>query len=668
MKNIKENKSLLNHILLIIAIFITFSFAVNNGNKVILNKSYQMFGNHAYLTSSDYGYKLDEIHAYLNNALYREYQEVHDGDTKADLPKTVASMSPKLRGELKANVIGSYGPEVSYFIMDNNTDIVYSNSGAKSDSEFEKEYNKDGYTFINTRSNVTTTYVNGKKELFNVSYNLTNNFDMYDDNNSYLQTKVLPPTVLLAVNHDFTAGGYFKDSYDVYKSDAVWSTIGFVFSSFLLLYLLIIIKKKYGIRETLDVIGQIFNKVFLEIKLFTAYFIYGNFSSINGTIAAILFIFCLYCAAMYDNENLLNVSLYKKVMEIYKSNQVFKPFSKKVQSRMVNGITRCVVSGGILMLAFLLIAMGISGPYEQLYALIIVVSFIYLLYSIFRLYSSSIKSVKDIEDVYNYTETLGLGHFNENIYLSDNSYFKEIEYNLNALNEHIKEAVEEQVKSEKMKSELVTNVSHDLKTPLTSIINYVDLMKREDIKPEIAKEYLEILDSKSQKLKKLVEDIFDISKATSGNIELHNTNINLKSLINQSISEFSDSINENDLEVRVNVDDDVYVYADGERLGRVLENLIQNSVKYSLKGTRIYIDLEKDGPSITIINISNYEMDFTSDEILTRFARADKARDLEGFGLGLSIVQSFTGLMGIDFSVTIDKDLFKARLDFKNNK
>ncbi|WP_412398455.1 hypothetical protein, partial [Anaerofustis stercorihominis] len=130
LKNIKENKSLLNHILLIIAIFIIFSFAVNNGNKVILNKSYQMFGNHAYLTSSDYGYKLDEIHAYLNNALYREYQEVHDGDPKADLQKTVASMSPKLRGELKANVIGSYGPEVSYFIMDNNTDIVYSNSGA----------------------------------------------------------------------------------------------------------------------------------------------------------------------------------------------------------------------------------------------------------------------------------------------------------------------------------------------------------------------------------------------------------------------------------------------------------------------------------------------------------------------------------------------------------
>ena len=131
MKNIKGNKSLLNHILLIIAIFITFSFVVNNGNKVILNKSYQMFGNHAYLTSSDYGYKLDEIHAYLNNALYREYKEVHDNNPKADLFKSVADMSPKLRGELKANVIGSYGPEVSYYIC-----LLYTSSKNKSLNTF----------------------------------------------------------------------------------------------------------------------------------------------------------------------------------------------------------------------------------------------------------------------------------------------------------------------------------------------------------------------------------------------------------------------------------------------------------------------------------------------------------------------------------------------------
>ena len=210
------------------------------------------------------------------------------------------------------------------------------------------------------------------------------------------------------------------------------------------------------------------------------------------------------------------------------------------------------------------------------------------------MYVYSIKSIRDIDEVYFYIESLGKGGFYTDIHLNDDSYYKEIEYNLNSLKEHIKNTVEEQVKSEKMKSELVTNVSHDLKTPLTSIINYVDLMKKENISPDKAKEYLEILDNKSQKLKKLVEDIFEISKASSGNIKLNNSEINLRSIINQSIGEFSDKIDENGLMLKVNIEDDYIVNTDGEKLGRVLENLIQNAVKYSLKGTRIYIDLKKE--------------------------------------------------------------------------
>lgn len=308
------------------------------------------------------------------------------------------------------------------------------------------------------------------------------------------------------------------------------------------------------------------------------------------------------------------------------------------------------------------------GYYSDLMTGFFFACLIYLLYSIVKLYVYSIKSIRDIDEVYYYIKSLGDGSLYSDIHLNDESYYKEIEYSLNSLKDHIKTTVEEQVKSEKMKSELVTNVSHDLKTPLTSIINYVDLMKREDIKPDKAKEYLEILDSKSQKLKKLVEDIFEISKASSGNIKLNNSDINLKSIINQSIGEFSDKIEENGLTVKVDFEDDFVVNADGEKLGRILENLIQNAVKYSLTGSRIYIDLkrEEDKPSIIISNISNYEMNFTSEEILTRFARADKARDLEGFGLGLSIVQSFTDLMNIDFSISIDKDLFKAKLVFND--
>lgn len=667
MKNIKNDKHLTYHILLIIAIMITFTLSCGNIIDFIKDESYKNLSKEGYLTSSDYGEKLDEIHAYINNSLYIPYINAHDEGVKnKDLTKAIKKQTQNIRESLKLDIISNYGSEVSYFIVDNNLGEVYTNVNIKSAEDFAKNYNKDGFTYISTKNNLTETYVNKEKKLLNVSYNLSNNFDMENNENSYLRNYLKEPTVMMSVNNEFSESGYFKDNSEYFKNTARFSVIGIILLLTLLIYLLKLLKNKFGIKESCKLIAEVFNSIFIEIKILAILLIYNNIFSPKWMIVGGIFIFCLYCAIKFDNDNLLKSSIYKKIHELYQNNQVMAEFSKKVQSRIVFTITKCVISGGIALFLLFLLATGLASFGEFITALWLI-DIAYLFYSIFKLYTYSIKSIKDIDDVYNYTLALGKGEFKNEIHLSENSYYKEIEYNLNTLNEHIKETVEEQVKSEKMKSELITNVSHDLKTPLTSIINYVDLMKRENIKPNKAKEYLDILDIKSQKLKKLVEDIFEISKAASGNIELRNDNINLKSILNQSVSEFTDSIEENNLEIRMNAKDDIFVYSDGERLGRVLENLIQNAVKYSLKGTRIYIDLEvkENTPTIAITNISNYEMNFTSEEILRRFARADRARDLDGFGLGLSIVQSFTDLMNIEFNINIDKDLFKATLKFR---
>ena len=667
LKNIRKDKTLFSQVSICLIMFLSVLIMINSFADIISNRSYEVVNSNGYLNSSEYASQLDNLHANLNNSIYYQYYQVYVDNSVKDKNAEIKKLSTTLRSSIKLNTIENYGAEVLYFIVDNNNGEIYTNTTLASLETFESNYKKKGYTFINTTNNATDVYINNVQKYISVSYNLSNNFDMNNADNYFLRDVVKPPTVYVAISHEFSEGGYFASSLNDYRKNAYMNISNFIFFLILSIVLFKVIKDKFGLQETFEVLGQLFNDTFIEIRILILLFVLMNINAFEFKIVLVIFAILIICAVKYDYTNIISCSLYKYITSSYKTTKVRANFSKKVRSRIIGSITRCVISGGLSFIILILLIVGMEY-YSDLMTGFFFACLIYLLYSIVKLYVYSIKSIRDIDEVYYYIESLGEGSLYTDIHLNDESYYKEIEYNLNSLKEHIKNTVEEQVKSEKMKSELVTNVSHDLKTPLTSIINYVDLMKREDIKPDKAKEYLEILDSKSQKLKKLVEDIFEISKASSGNIKLNNSDINLKSIINQSIGEFSDKIEENGLTVKVDFEDDFVVNADGEKLGRILENLIQNAVKYSLTGSRIYIDLkrEEDRPSIIISNISNYEMNFTSEEILTRFARADKARDLEGFGLGLSIVQSFTDLMNIDFSISIDKDLFKAKLVFND--
>lgn len=239
---------------------------------------------------------------------------------------------------------------------------------------------------------------------------------------------------------------------------------------------------------------------------------------------------------------------------------------------------------------------------------------------------------------------------------------------VNSIGEGITRAVETSMKDEKMKADLITNVSHDIKTPLTSIINYVDLLKREHITDAKIRNYIAVLDQKSQRLKALINDLVEASKISSGNISLNIERINLVELVNQSVGEFSEKFDEKGLKVIINKPENpVNILADSRGVYRVIENLYNNIYKYSLDNTRVYIDIENVNgiAGLSIKNISADPLNISAEELTERFIRGDASRKTEGSGLGLSIAKSLVVAMNGTFDVSLDGDLFKVIITFK---
>lgn len=238
---------------------------------------------------------------------------------------------------------------------------------------------------------------------------------------------------------------------------------------------------------------------------------------------------------------------------------------------------------------------------------------------------------------------------------------------VNDLGDGLRHALQEQMKSERMKADLITNVSHDLKTPLTSIINYVDLLKREELHNEKANEYLEVLDQKSQRLKQLTEDLVEASRASSGNVVLDIRRIDVKELLMQTSGEFVERFEARGLQLVENFPQNPqYVDADGRRLWRIIENLFRNVEKYAMPHTRVYLDLINDGDRVafSLKNISENPLNISPEELTERFTRGDESRSTEGSGLGLSIAKDLTEIQQGIFEIYLDGDLFKVTVSF----
>lgn len=248
-----------------------------------------------------------------------------------------------------------------------------------------------------------------------------------------------------------------------------------------------------------------------------------------------------------------------------------------------------------------------------------------------------------------------------------NGIFKEQGEQINHISDGMTHAIEERMKSERFKTELITNVSHDIKTPLTSIINYVDLLEKEELHNETAQEYLEVLERQSSRLKKLIEDLIEASKASTGNLPVHLERLEAGIFMTQTVGEFEEKTKEAGLDLVIEKPETpVYIMADSRHFWRVIDNLMNNICKYAQSGTRVYINLEvKEAQvSITFRNTSKYPLNISSDELMERFVRGDASRNTEGSGLGLSIANSLMDLMGGTFRLYVDGDLFKVVLGF----
>ena len=249
--------------------------------------------------------------------------------------------------------------------------------------------------------------------------------------------------------------------------------------------------------------------------------------------------------------------------------------------------------------------------------------------------------------------------------------FKRHAESLSSISDGMQKAVNDRMKSEHFKTELITNVSHDLKTPLTSIVNYVDLMKKEDIQPEKAKEYLEVLDRQSKRLQKLTVDLLEASKASTGNIQVNAEKTDINVLLSQAIGEYEEKFNEKGLEVITSLaDEGTCIKADGRLMWRVLDNIINNICKYAMENTRVYVNTALSGGKVSMEfkNVSKYPLNISSDELMERFVRGDASRHTDGSGLGLSIAGSLAELQGGKLFLTIDGDLFKVRIVFDEYK
>ncbi len=330
--------------------------------------------------------------------------------------------------------------------------------------------------------------------------------------------------------------------------------------------------------------------------------------------------------------------------------------------------SKVIISASIIIFIWIVILL-LFGE-NNMFPLLIVALIGFIIYKIIKILKECSQIENKLKEIYdgNNKNQLNINEFT--------MPFKKAVTYLNDISNGFENAVQERMKSEKMKAELITNVSHDIKTPLTSIINYVNLLKQENIQNKQAEEYIEILDNKSQRLKKLTEDLVEASKISTGNISLKLEKINVVELIKQATGEFGDKFQKKGLEIIINSEEnDICIMADSRYMYRIIDNLYSNISKYALENSRVYVDIKKlplkypvpevQNIIIEIKNISKEKLNISAEELMQRFVRGDKSRTTEGSGLGISIAQNLTELQNGKFELKLDGDLFKVKMIFE---
>lgn len=563
------------------------------------------------------------------------------------------------------NGIGAY---IDYIIIEKDTGKMFTNIKSN-DYEKTKSEMKDQeiyWNFVDGNISTNLSYINKDNIKYNYNYNYyskdTSIYSNYNIYSCYNENKIT-----LATNFSLN-----KTVYDFMLQNTRLPVYSCIISTIMLIIIISYLCWSIGHKNGEDGIYlNTFDKIPYEIVgimsfviiaimiaiLWSSFDISLNYIIVAAFIITYLISYIAFCLLCVTTLKRIKAKRFFKSFLTYKvANWIYKKV-KKITDELKNKTSSSKKVFwyywgfvGISIILSSLIGTGIA-------ILLLIAFWIWVFYKIR-------KHIRQQDEIKEALEKIYQGK--TDVYLEDEELegvLKEMATYVNDIAGGLSNAIEESLKSERLKTELITNVSHDIKTPLTSIINYVDLLKKENIQNEKAKEYIVILDQKSQRLKKLTEDLVEASKVSSGNVKLNIEEINLKELINQSIGEFKDRFESKQLKIEMNMpSEEIKIKADNRYMYRVIENLFSNITKYAQEASRVYIDMktERNHIEISIKNISKDKLNISSDELMQRFVRGDKSRYTEGSGLGLSIAKSLVELQGGKFEITIDGDLFKV--------
>lgn len=585
--------------------------------------------------------------------------------------------------------VGDYtegSTNLTYLFADKETQTIYTNKKAYSsyaqlEQNLEKIFKEKAYAVVYPELSECVTNIPGA-DLQVWNHTIDQSFDTKDF------------VFAVSVDTKFSVADSMADeaeNYETYSKLMFPMLAGAIFGSVLWLIGMVWLTVTAGRRpEDEEIHLNGFDRWYTEIAAGTVIGIWLAGTIISGTLIAnsslgyshvvvTVIVICLICGTYtmawfligylslvrrIKAGTLWKNSLIRKVLKwIGKCSGKLADFARAFSRNTAEKIKVLLVGGAFLFLQFLIIGCGFTGAGVFLIILLIVdaaaVIFIIRKADGLDLIMDGLKKISDGELQYKIkTDTL-------------TGKQKVMAEYINNIGGGLDAAVENSLKKERMQTELITNVSHDLKTPLTSIINYVDLMKRENPTDPKIQEYLRILDEKSQRLKVLTEDVVEASKASTGNIKLEMNDIDFVEMVQQMIGEFEEKFQEKNLTMMVHfTDEPSIIYADGQRMWRVLENVFGNVVKYAMEGTRVYAEISNRNKKVTfsLKNISAQPLNISADELTERFIRGDVARNTEGSGLGLSIAKSLTELQGGEFKLYLDGDLFKVMITFAAKK
>lgn len=581
--------------------------------------------------------------------------------------------------------VGDYtegSTNLTYLFADKETQTIYTNKKAYSsyaqlEQNLEKIFKEKAYAVVYPELSECVTNIPGA-DLQVWNHTIDQSFDTKDF------------VFAVSVDTKFSVADSMADeaeNYETYSKLMFPMLAGAIFGSVLWLIGMVWLTVTAGRRpEDEEIHLNGFDRWYTEIAAGTVIGIWLAGTIISGTLIAnsslgyshvvvTVIVICLICGTYtmawfligylslvrrIKAGTLWKNSLIRKVLKwIGKCSGKLADFARAFSRNTAEKIKVLLVGGAFLFLQFLIIGCVFSGAGVFLLALMAVdvAAMIFVIRKAdgLDLIMDGLKKISDGELQYKIkTDTL-------------TGKQKVMAEYINNIGGGLDAAVENSLKKERMQTELITNVSHDLKTPLTSIINYVDLMKRENPTDPKIQEYLRILDEKSQRLKVLTEDVVEASKASTGNIKLEMNDIDFVEMVQQVIGEFEEKFQEKNLTMMVHfTDEPSIIYADGQRMWRVLENVFGNVVKYAMEGTRVYAEISNRNKKVTfsLKNISAQPLNISADELTERFIRGDVARNTEGSGLGLSIAKSLTELQGGEFKLYLDGDLFKVMITF----